>query len=824
MFKKLKKKVAEDPTLGLPESSGKTTKGVLPSGPNVLNRPTKTIGLSSDDDQSTSESSLSPGSAIRIQASTPAKLEPDPSLASQKPGENAVETGGDSQAQCEPTISSPTTKSEDSTLELQEQLKYLQQRLTTAEASESAAYLEREHSERQLAELRKQVGDLSSLVAEHQNKFQTCNEDLSANRLALRDREATIDELRGESSRLSEKLSTEESRHQRASDELSRLTIRLKELEERLTTTDERLKAICLERDELRTTLDSERQDAVLKRRDLLTAQEQCRQLQGQLSSQQNLHSEEVAGLRDRLSTIGQQLADSDHPEGSQVAALAAERDDVEKRLSEARKLLADQQAASDEKLGKLEILNEEKDTELMQLHQKLEDVEQSLQAHVTLVSELRDELKSSQHQQELTQNDNAVQLAALSSQLKEAQERSWHAEEELQQLKDRSENNLTENETRIDELSEQLAKAREQLADSMMKSSSLVSELENQLGQLQTARDIDKATADSKLGTLRQECSELRQNLADNRRLVSASAKERAFLDADLTVAVTSIQTRNQSLMAFGREIEYTVDSDLAESSLYSDEDGKLRHSMLDKWRDEQRKFLEFAQASLSTERSKRHDQEEDSRRLVNSLELEQYATRQLREELTSAKTSLEELSSTSNHDAAVLNPSSNSNGVSHVPIDTTDATRSALMDQTTSSDAMAELAELHQKVARMEEDMAEKNQTVKQQQQLLGDLRKQLQRHVGKPVSAKLHPVSSADLSPPHGSMSSQKLDPVNDLYLKNVILRYMCSTDWEAQHLIKAVSTLLRFTSQEEKLVRDYFAYKTSWFGAKPGQPPS
>jgi len=53
----------------------------------------------------------------------------------------------------------------------------------------------------------------------------------------------------------------------------------------------------------------------------------------------------------------------------------------------------------------------------------------------------------------------------------------------------------------------------------------------------------------------------------------------------------------------------------------------------------------------------------------------------------------------------------------------------------------------------------------------------------------------------------------------YLKHVIIRFMISNEYEAQHLVKAVSTLLRFDKEEEKLVTDHLNYKVSWFGSKP-----
>lgn len=60
---------------------------------------------------------------------------------------------------------------------------------------------------------------------------------------------------------------------------------------------------------------------------------------------------------------------------------------------------------------------------------------------------------------------------------------------------------------------------------------------------------------------------------------------------------------------------------------------------------------------------------------------------------------------------------------------------------------------------------------------------------------------------------------MDEVNFRYLKHVILKFLTSQEFEAKHLIKAVSTLLYLTKDEEKLLNDYLIWKNSWFGTKP-----
>ncbi|XP_050083384.1 golgin subfamily A member 1 [Anopheles aquasalis] len=60
---------------------------------------------------------------------------------------------------------------------------------------------------------------------------------------------------------------------------------------------------------------------------------------------------------------------------------------------------------------------------------------------------------------------------------------------------------------------------------------------------------------------------------------------------------------------------------------------------------------------------------------------------------------------------------------------------------------------------------------------------------------------------------------MDEVNFRYLKHVIIKFLTSREVEARHLIKAVSTLLQLSYEEEKLLHDTLNWKMSWFGSRP-----
>jgi len=59
----------------------------------------------------------------------------------------------------------------------------------------------------------------------------------------------------------------------------------------------------------------------------------------------------------------------------------------------------------------------------------------------------------------------------------------------------------------------------------------------------------------------------------------------------------------------------------------------------------------------------------------------------------------------------------------------------------------------------------------------------------------------------------------DDVNFKYLKHVVFKFLSSRDNEAFHLIKALSVLLNFSNDEEKVLKETLEWKMSWFGTRP-----
>lgn len=154
----------------------------------------------------------------------------------------------------------------------------------------------------------------------------------------------------------------------------------------------------------------------------------------------------------------------------------------------------------------------------------------------------------------------------------------------------------------------------------------------------------------------------------------------------------------------------------------------------------------------------------------------------------------------------------------------------------------------ELRESVSELESQLLEKNKNIKQLQQRLGDMKKTLQRELNlqsggfsmefnsngttssgsasEDTSAAVlapsssHQVSQRRLQLQAGATStSDHLSDVNFQYLKHVLIKFLTSREYEAKHLTRAVATLLHFSPDEEKLLRETLEWKMSWFGSRP-----
>lgn len=142
------------------------------------------------------------------------------------------------------------------------------------------------------------------------------------------------------------------------------------------------------------------------------------------------------------------------------------------------------------------------------------------------------------------------------------------------------------------------------------------------------------------------------------------------------------------------------------------------------------------------------------------------------------------------------------------------------------------------------LEDELESKGQLVRHLQIRANEMKKMLQKEL-KPNPVETEPILNGGTSvstrpkspspicdtstnfdkpyPSHSKCSRTEsgefLSEINVRYLRHVIFKFMISPELEARQMIKAVSTLLQFSNEEEKILQDYLDWKTSWFGSKP-----
>uniref|UniRef100_A0A2K5K5M8 Golgin subfamily A member 1 n=1 Tax=Colobus angolensis palliatus TaxID=336983 RepID=A0A2K5K5M8_COLAP len=135
-------------------------------------------------------------------------------------------------------------------------------------------------------------------------------------------------------------------------------------------------------------------------------------------------------------------------------------------------------------------------------------------------------------------------------------------------------------------------------------------------------------------------------------------------------------------------------------------------------------------------------------------------------------------------------------------------------------------DLTQLQKEKQDLQQQLLEKNKTIKQMQQRMLELRKTLQKELKIRPDNELFEVREkpgpemANMAPSvTNNADLTDAREINFEYLKHVVLKFMSCRESEAFHLIKAVSVLLNFSQEEENMLKETLEYKMSWFGSKP-----
>ncbi|XP_072286585.1 golgin subfamily A member 1-like isoform X3 [Pyxicephalus adspersus] len=137
-----------------------------------------------------------------------------------------------------------------------------------------------------------------------------------------------------------------------------------------------------------------------------------------------------------------------------------------------------------------------------------------------------------------------------------------------------------------------------------------------------------------------------------------------------------------------------------------------------------------------------------------------------------------------------------------------------------------VADILQLQRENQELEQQIVEKNKTIKQLQQRMVELKKTLQKELKlKPepevndMQEKLNPDQLATSLTVTSLSDLTDSREINFEYLKHVVLKFMSSREAEAFHLIKAVSVLLNFSVEEENLLKETLEYKVNSCSVSP-----
>ncbi|XP_077506677.1 golgin subfamily A member 1-like isoform X2 [Amblyomma americanum] len=465
-----------------------------------------------------------------------------------------------------------------------------------------------------------------------------------------------------------------------------------------------------------------------------------------------------ISDLEDKIRTLEKRLEGTTLTGDEHIQSLVEERKAIEKKLDESRQHLSEVKTSWSDKINNLE-------AQIFNLNQKMAEDSQECSRMEKLLADAQQRLRDQQQ----VSSQLEAQLATADAQLSSM--RRSHAEE--------LERQRSLQDAQLDEL-------RLQAAD-----------LRAQLSQAQRERDREASRAQARIAELQKkevECKksqELIQGLETSQQISSEKVakleKQLSFVSHSETTLKHSVRRSEAELKAIKEEVT-NLKQKL--SSLVA----------------ENKKLKEGLEALWEQADKERGQLQEEVAHLQESLRAASRKVEQLEEE--------------------------------------------AAINETNSTS----LADLQSKVADLEDQVSEKNKMLKLQQQRISDMKKTLQRElkghhgasstgaalgIEKMASLVNEVPPSADLGSAPGPAGNSVLktgaqdttttqprgldnkleDDINFKYLKHVVFKFMTSKEYEAQHLIRAVSVLLRFTADEEQLIREHLDWKNSWFGTRP-----
>ncbi|XP_058492056.1 golgin subfamily A member 1 isoform X1 [Solea solea] len=563
----------------------------------------------------------------------------------------------------------------------------------------------------------------------------------------------------------------------------------------------------------------------------------------------------ELEGKCQELQSLVQQVSEDFQKSQSMVSTLENSLRDLQ---TEHDSLKLQQQKAA--------VTKEEKERLLVDLQKKVTSLERRLQGNLSQdehlqellqeksiveqsVAETRAELLTVRTNHADTVSSLEAQVSRMSCSITELQTLLRHKDDSSRAYRARTDTQVCNLEQQLLECSDRLKSAEQQITDK-----------QQHMDQLRAVWSAEKAFLDQQVCLLQQQSEEKVGRLEQ---CIVSLEKDKQTLQDRLADVERQSDDVNATLTQRMEELEQcrlelnsrqTLSTEIAKAL----EESRRQKEELQKQVGEQTTSLQSSQQELSTVSEKLALAEENITALQNEVQSGQASQVQLQEqderlraqlkqmeldrdsELSSLK--MELLSQTEQLDrcqARVL--------YLEVEVETlTEQLHSPAVceDDHNGSVTVDDLDHIHKVNRELEQQLNDKNRTIKQLQQRLAELKRTLQKELklkSEPEAEakekltesraekqerfcpELSPVST--LSPPTSNTTVTNTSDLNDSreinfeYLKHVVLKFMSSREAEAFQLIRAVSVLLNFSREEEDMLKQTLEYKMSWFGSKP-----
>ncbi|CAI9729331.1 golgin subfamily A member 1-like isoform X2 [Octopus vulgaris] len=496
-----------------------------------------------------------------------------------------------------------------------------------------------------------------------------------------------------------------------------------------------------------------------------------------------------IVHLEERVSTLEQRLNDHGLSENDQIKALQSERDSLEKKLSESRQQLQEVKFTWSDKITHLE-------GQIEDLQMKLDDAEKRVSENWDLATQ-----KDVLHEKEREQHELLLEEIKMK-----------HSETEELLL------------NKIDSLESQVKTGLMTLEEVKFSADQTIAQMEENEEELSAKQLL----LERKIQSLEEERNEIQNKLISRENEYSAVLSELQ----EKTSKLENVETKLEA-------VEKQLNAALEELQAVNIEASKTKADLQFCTEEKDKLLLRNAELFQQLQSLQQSQQ-------VEKMEYEQ-VLKEKSEIYTALKKEVED---------------------NEVTLDQYRKQIAKLEAQIQDgAELSSELILTRNNLRQLEETLNDKNKTLKSQQQKLIDLRKTLQKELKvqalpndnlppdnrdssntPPLKRKNNLEQSVNISsslnklpheayakslelnhmrthsdlPVHATDSFRvKADEkdVNFLYLKHVVLKFMLSRENEALQLIRAVSVLLKFTQDEQQMIRDTLEYKMSWFGSRP-----